>query len=533
MKKLKSFTKYYKKFERIIGGMKFAVVIISLFTVALTYGTIVESYHGADYANRLVYKSLWFIGIQVAMLLSIIMATTIRLPLKKRLYGFYVIHSGLIILFLGSFVTYKAGIDGIMQLEPNSPSNQIFINEDVLRIEADNRVLNYNLPYNAGITTLSDTIDNIKILEYYPSADEKIVWKKSKNESSESGRYLIYNDDRGFSQEIAMSLDPDSIFKSTGKLGPLNIHYMPNKLSKCFKLNSKSGYIVWNAASDECFTPESKKIEIAKTADKGKDFFAFKHKGQWIGFVPSDSPIAVDKFNRKRADLPFRVFDRNKFIGEPNLFIFGKSVSYYQDKSWVVSEFKDNIVQIPWMDLKVRLIDTKKGHYPSKQTYYIKPIQQNNEIISGEMKAVKVEIEGISHFVTTDTPLIVMTSKGKRSLFLTSKSISLPYQLNLNKFVMKNDPGTNKAASYESFISLLDGRNDLGSRDHHIFMNNPLKYDGFTFYQSSYYEVSPSNYATILSVNFDPGRPIKYFGSLLLILGTIWHYMIMRKRKRK
>ena len=88
----------YKKIEAILSNVKFAVVIISLFTVALIYGTFMESYHGTDYANRLVYKAWWFMLIQLGMFLSIFMATVVRLPLKKRLYGFYVIHAGLIVL---------------------------------------------------------------------------------------------------------------------------------------------------------------------------------------------------------------------------------------------------------------------------------------------------------------------------------------------------------------------------------------------------------------------------------------------------
>ncbi len=47
----------YNVFETTVSHVKFAVVIILLFTVALVFGTFMESYHGADYANRLVYKS--------------------------------------------------------------------------------------------------------------------------------------------------------------------------------------------------------------------------------------------------------------------------------------------------------------------------------------------------------------------------------------------------------------------------------------------------------------------------------------------
>ena len=64
-------------------------------------------------------------------------------------------------------------------------------------------------------------------------------------------------------------------------------------------------------------------------------------------------------------------------------------------------------------------------------------------------------------------------------------------------------------------------------------MNNPLKYDGLTFYQASYFEAAKDTYGSVLSVNLDPGRPIKYLGSLLLVLGAIWHFYLRRKKTKK
>jgi hypothetical protein len=61
-------------------------------------------------------------------------------------------------------------------------------------------------------------------------------------------------------------------------------------------------------------------------------------------------------------------------------------------------------------------------------------------------------------------------------------------------------------------------------------MNNPLKYDEFTFYQSSYFPLGPDLYGSALSVNYDPGRALKYLGSLFIVLGSIWHFYIRRKK---
>jgi cytochrome c biogenesis protein ResB len=53
-------------------------------------------------------------------------------------------------------------------------------------------------------------------------------------------------------------------------------------------------------------------------------------------------------------------------------------------------------------------------------------------------------------------------------------------------------------------------------------MNHPLKQNAFTIYQSSYEtDESGTPRYSILSVNQDPGRWIKYSGALMIVLGII------------
>jgi hypothetical protein len=64
-------------------------------------------------------------------------------------------------------------------------------------------------------------------------------------------------------------------------------------------------------------------------------------------------------------------------------------------------------------------------------------------------------------------------------------------------------------------------------------MNEPLKYRGLTFYQASFQQDTDGTpIASILSVNYDPGRWIKYLGSLILTLGTVLLFYNKRKAAR-
>jgi hypothetical protein len=60
-------------------------------------------------------------------------------------------------------------------------------------------------------------------------------------------------------------------------------------------------------------------------------------------------------------------------------------------------------------------------------------------------------------------------------------------------------------------------------------MNEPLEHHGFTVYQSSYEELPNGKYASVFSINRDPGRALKYLGSLILCFGII-AFTVMRSR---
>jgi hypothetical protein len=52
-----------------------------------------------------------------------------------------------------------------------------------------------------------------------------------------------------------------------------------------------------------------------------------------------------------------------------------------------------------------------------------------------------------------------------------------------------------------------------------ISMNRPLAYGRFKFYQSGFKQNNPGSEVSVLAVAFDPGRTLKYAGSLMICLG--------------
>ena len=82
------------------------------------------------------------------------------------------------------------------------------------------------------------------------------------------------------------------------------------------------------------------------------------------------------------------------------------------------------------------------------------------------------------------------------------------------------------AAGFESDVELTDPQRGVTLK-RMINMNNPLKYRGFSLFQSSFAPGPPET--TILSVRNDPGTPLVYTGFLIIVGGIVSMFILRRK----
>ncbi len=528
------------KIERFIGSLKFAVIVISLFTLGMIVGTFLESYYGTDFANRTIYKTIPFILIQFGMLLSIVYAAVLRLPPKRRLYGFYTIHSGLIIIGIGSLITYVAGIDGQITLAPNEPNRQVILTKDILKITypTEGKQITNNLPFTAFPVSLNDKYENIAIKDYIPFAEGKFVWSEPINRYPENAQVHSskYHFKNAFAeQDFYLTLHPEAgnDFQSSFSMGPLSITYYPEKIAHCFNTDNSSKIIIWNTQTAECYTPEEKSISVKMTSSKNR-FIIVPNNNSFLTFFPDYSPYPMDLKLQSDENSIIRVFSKKLFEDKPSLFLFGNKAAFYSkdEHKWKLVDLflKGKPAILPWMNAEISLTEHQERLVPYNLPISTIPIQKNGSLIKGDLRAIKLEIMEREYWVTNYSPLSLLI-QGKKVIFeVTKESLTLPFELALTEFKMDKDPGTNNPSSYESFIKLFS---DGITTSHHVFMNNPMKKSGYTFYQASYSQDAQGQYNSTLAVNVDQGRPLKYLGSLMLVFGAIWHYNLNKKNKKK
>jgi hypothetical protein len=96
----------------------------------------------------------------------------------------------------------------------------------------------------------------------------------------------------------------------------------------------------------------------------------------------------------------------------------------------------------------------------------------------------------------------------------------LPFALKLNEFRFDRYAGTNTPRNYSSNVTLTDPRTGA-NREVLIRMNEPLAYDGATYYQSGF---TPDERGTVLQVTHNPGVWLPYISCTMIVFGMLLHF---------
>jgi len=104
--------------------------------------------------------------------------------------------------------------------------------------------------------------------------------------------------------------------------------------------------------------------------------------------------------------------------------------------------------------------------------------------------------------------------------------IPLPFSVKLLDFEKKFHQGTMLSKSFKSEVQVIDG--PLVTR-HLIEMNSPLRYKGYTFYQSSFSENAQGE-ITELSVVKNAAQWFPYISSIIICIGLLLHLLINSKK---
>lgn len=121
----------------------------------------------------------------------------------------------------------------------------------------------------------------------------------------------------------------------------------------------------------------------------------------------------------------------------------------------------------------------------------------------------------------------IATQDGKDIVIYMRRAMTdLPFAIRLVDFVEERYPGMTQAKGFHSDVVVMDDGVEWPVR---IAMNEPLRYKGYTFYQSSFSRDEAGNERTVLSVVENAGRIFPYLASAVIFVGLLLH-LILRLR---
>jgi len=106
-------------------------------------------------------------------------------------------------------------------------------------------------------------------------------------------------------------------------------------------------------------------------------------------------------------------------------------------------------------------------------------------------------------------------------LLLRQERYYLPFSLHLIEFRHDKYPGTDIPKNFSSRVRLQNLENGE-DREVRIFMNNPLRYQGETFYQASF---DPDDHGSVFQVVHNPSWLTPYFSCVLVATGLVIQFL--------
>ena len=453
---------------RALSSLKLAVLILFGLAAALATATCIESAYDTPSAQYYVYQAGWFRLLLAALGLNIFCVMVTRFPWRRRHLSFLLAHIGILLVLGGSAVTQIWGVDGNLRLQEGEITSFVDLDQAAFLILGSERVYSYPLRW----------------------LPPPVRFTPMKVRAPQTPFEFIIDEYLSHAEAIAHFV-PD--------LNPLNAS-APARAA--IKIRVRGGVMrieqeIWLWEGD----PQWQSVRA------GPARFSLGGAPQ----TPSPGPALHLQLNGTRLQTTAWTSDgkiSQRVVGiEPS----GDSIAILRP-GW------KGDVQIDILEVIPRAI--LQNSYRMASVLYGP---------TAPSSAIHVRGMGTSIWLGYGDRASLQTPEGNLDIAYFPKRLILPFSIQLERFVVEHDPGTQTPAAYSSRVLYRRG---VDEQTFTIGMNEPLHLAGYTLYQASYENGSPRPTVSILAVNRDPGRGLKYSGSALLVFGTVLLFAGRVKRKR-
>lgn len=115
------------RIEGILSSYVTTIFLLIIYALGLAFATFIEKYHGTIAAKAMVYYSPVFIFLQFMMIVNFIYEVIEHQLLKKKKWGFIIIHFAFIVILGGALVTHLFGTEGILHIREGEREDRMAI----------------------------------------------------------------------------------------------------------------------------------------------------------------------------------------------------------------------------------------------------------------------------------------------------------------------------------------------------------------------------------------------------------------------
>lgn len=459
--------------------MKLAVIVLTGLTLSLVVATSLESLYDTPTAQYWVYRALWFHVLLGVLAVNLIGVMVDRWPWKPKHLPFLLAHIGILMLLTGAWITERIGLDGSLRFTEGESASIVDIDHPELVVTDSTASYRLPMPWQPPSVRFDTLPLNERGLPYRLVVDQYVS-----------------------------RAEPEFSFV------PSNKSEMEHPGLPAVQVKLVGGFMqlnqdLWLWSGD----PQTRVMRM------GPAWFAI---GKEPEHRPNQAGLLIVPGEGGKVSFVAHTSDGREVKGATDASKLGDA-GFPIDPGWKGG-------------LKARIL----RYYPNAEplaTYKPARIQYGANAPSSAIHISAPGDAGQEVWLGLGDHATLFLKGGKQvDVGYALKHAVLPFQLRLDRFTVDHYQGTIDPSSYASQVSLLDQGTE---RDVRISMNEPLTYHGLTFYQASYESPQPTEETakltpdmpeseeamrpktSILSVNHDPGRPLKYVGSLSLVLGAI------------
>ncbi|MCC7518670.1 MAG: hypothetical protein IT578_05745 [Verrucomicrobiae bacterium] len=470
---------FFPQLVRSLGSIELAMLLLGVLAVGCAIATFAESRFDARAAQIWIYDAPWFHAWLLLLCLNLFFATVSRWPWQKRHAGFVITHAGIITLLAGAWIGRAFGVEGFAELRKGEmPINRLVTGE-------------------MTVLARSPKTGTVYSLEYDPTAKKPTERRPRKLALPETDLRLVV--DR-YAEHLDLSVELVPAPAGQGAPGLV--------------VRLKSGML-----------PQPIEASLL-LGDPEHAVFNFFGMGAilWVEKLvktpPTEAPLTLRLASAGGGKIAWQSWRSGKLANQ-GVASEGKSFA----TGW--ADWQAEILRL----LPSAQIEERVREMPSDAAHAGTPAGLRARLVepSGKSGAPAWVLDGRWRDLEAGTNVITVGFGGRTR--------GLPFWVGLESFSVPRAEGTDRPENFISTLRFMDDPHQPGYSAR-IEMNHPAEYPAgwwrsalglnYKFSQSSW---DPDDLdRTTLQVLRDPGWPLKWIGSILVVAGIFIVFAVRGQR---